>query len=156
MFIQQFFYCFPQKNKSKQWPGTGTIRTEILPSKLTWNQRTNSLVNAHLISGPIRFLKVFTINEHGGHLGNVTCTNYINFLSHFPEKLNTTLAKRFQRRRCLIIMVIYMYIAPGQGQTAAWGQILFVNSIIQSIVSFAASFPPLNDFVTVFLFPTYR
>ena len=37
-------------------------------------QRTNGLVNAHLISAPIRNLKVFTINKHGGHLGHVTCT----------------------------------------------------------------------------------
>ena len=111
---------------------------EILKN-LEYNQRTNGPVNAHLISGPIRFLKVFTINEHGGHLGHVTCTYYINFLSHFPRRLNRTLAKLFQSR-CLIIMVTYMYIAPGQGQTTPWGQILFVNTIIQSIMSFAAKF----------------
>ena len=29
-----------------------------------------------------KILKVFTINGHGGHLGHVTCTIYINFLSH--------------------------------------------------------------------------
>ena len=119
------------------------------------NQRTNGHVNAHLISGPIRVLKDFTINEYGCHLGHVTCTNYKNFLSHFPRRLNTTLAKRFQSR-CLILMVIYMYTAPGQGQTTPCGQILFVDSIIQSILSFAASFPPLNDFVTFYPIPTYR
>ena len=27
------------------------------------------------------FLKVFTINDHGGHLGHVTCTIYITFFS---------------------------------------------------------------------------
>ena len=118
------------------------------------NQRTNGPVNAHLTYGPIRFLMDFTINEHGSHLRHVTCTNYINFLSHFPRRLNTTLAKRFQSR-CLIIMVIYMYSAPGQGQTTHWGQILFVDSIIQSILNFAASFPPLNDFVTFYPIPTY-
>ena len=32
-------------------------------------------------------MKVFTINEHGGHLGHVTCTIYINFLSHFKRSL---------------------------------------------------------------------
>ena len=47
-------------------------------------------------------------------------------------------------------MVMYIYIAPGQGQTTPWGQFFFINSIIQSIESFAASLPPLNDFVTVF------
>ena len=34
-------------------------------------------------------MKVFTINEHGGHLGYVTCTIYINFLSHFQRRLHT-------------------------------------------------------------------
>ena len=34
------------------------------------------------------FLKVFTINEHGGHRGHVTWTIYINFLSHFPRRLH--------------------------------------------------------------------
>ena len=43
------------------------------------NQRTNGPVSAHLISGPIRFLKVFTINEQGRHLGHVNCTIYIKF-----------------------------------------------------------------------------
>ena len=33
-------------------------------------------------------MKVFTINEHGGHLGHVTCAIYINFLSHFPRRLH--------------------------------------------------------------------
>ena len=51
----------------------------------------------------------------------------------------------------------YIHVnSPGQGQTTPWGQIFFINSIIQSIKSFAASFPPLNDFVTVFPIQTYR
>ena len=29
--------------------------------------------------------KILTIYGHGGHLGHVTCTMYINFLSHFPR-----------------------------------------------------------------------
>ena len=35
-----------------------------------------------------KILKVFTINGHGGHIGHVTCTIYINFLSHFPRKIH--------------------------------------------------------------------
>ena len=31
---------------------------------------------------------VFTIYGHGGHLGHVTQTIYINFLSPFPRKLH--------------------------------------------------------------------
>ena len=34
------------------------------------------------------FFKVFTIYGHGGHLGHVTWTIYINFLSPFPRRLH--------------------------------------------------------------------
>ena len=34
------------------------------------------------------FLKVFTIYRRGGHLGHVTCTIYIYFLSHFPRRFH--------------------------------------------------------------------
>ena len=35
------------------------------------------------------FLKFFsTINEHGVHLGHVTCFIHIDFLSHFPRRLH--------------------------------------------------------------------
>ena len=39
-------------------------------------------------SGEEDLLKVFTIYGHGDHLGDVTCTIYINFLSHFPRRLH--------------------------------------------------------------------
>ena len=35
-----------------------------------------------------RFFKVFTIYWHGGHLGHVTWTIYINFRSPFPRRLH--------------------------------------------------------------------
>ena len=68
------------------------------------------------------------------------------------HKVWLRLAKRFQWRRCLKMVVIYMYIASGQGADNPSGVKFFINSIIQSIVSFVSSFPPLNDFVTVFRF----
>ena len=34
------------------------------------------------------FLKVFAIYSHGGHLGHVTLTFYINFLCCFPRMLH--------------------------------------------------------------------
>ena len=39
-------------------------------------------------SGKQRFSKVFTIYGHGGHLGHVTWTIYINFCSPFPKRLH--------------------------------------------------------------------
>ena len=53
-----------------------------------------------------------------------------------PHKIWLWLFKRFQWRRCLKMVVIYKYIVPGQGNTTPWGQIFFINSIIQA---FAAS-----------------
>ena len=63
------------------------ITIVTVQSSESLNQRTNGPVNAHLISGPIRFLNVFTINEHDGHLGHMTCTIYINFVSKFPRRI---------------------------------------------------------------------
>ena len=39
-------------------------------------------------SGNGIFLKVFTIYGHCSNFAHVTCTIYINFLSHFPRKLH--------------------------------------------------------------------
>ena len=47
------------------------------------------------------------------------------------------------------MVVIYVY-SPRAGADNPLGSLFFINSIIQSIKSFAASFPPLNDFVTIF------
>ena len=104
-------------------------------------------------SGEEDLLKVFAIYSHGSHLGHVTLTNYTNFHSLFLRilhiKFGFDLSKRFQRRRCLNIMVIHMYIALGQGQTTLWAQNIFININLLSICSFLASFLPLND---IFLF----
>ena len=43
-------------------------------------------------SGEEDFLKVFTIYSHGGHLGHVTWTIYINFRSPFLRMLHINLA----------------------------------------------------------------
>ena len=56
------------------------------------------------------YVEVFTtlFYGHGGHLGHVTWTIYINFLSPFPRRLHMKFGfDWFQRRRCLKIMVIY-------------------------------------------------
>ena len=77
-------------------------------------------------SGEEDFLKVFAIYSHGSHLGHVTLTIYTNNSLHLPNDAPhivwLLLAKRFQRRRCLNNMVIYMYKTPGQGQTNPEGQ----------------------------------
>ena len=39
-------------------------------------------------SGEEDFFKVFTIYGHGGHLGDVTWTIYINFRSPLPRRLH--------------------------------------------------------------------
>ena len=66
-----------------------------------------------------------------------------------PHKVWFCLAKWFQRRRCLNIMVIYIYTALGQGQTTPWAQNIFTYMNILSICSFLISFLSLID---MFLF----
>ena len=69
------------------------------------------------------FLKVFTINGHGGHLGQMTWTIYINFRSPFPRRLHikfdfdwpSTLRSPCQPDGSgeLKMVVICMKLAPG-------------------------------------------
>ena len=50
-------------------------------------------------------------------------------------------------------MILYVYIAPGQGLTISWGQNLDVNSNILSLRSFVASFKNISlksDFIQFF------
>ena len=105
------------------------------------------------------FFKIFTIYRHGGHLGHMTLTIYINFLSPFLRRLHIKLAligqavseeKMFGNNG-----YVHVY-SPGVRVVNPWGQMFFINSIIQSIYSFAARFSPLNDFETVFPIQTYR
>ena len=59
------------------------------------------------------------------------------------HKIWLWLAKRFQRRWCLNIMVMYRYIAPGWGHMSPWGQIFFrIN--IQSYCPFPARFSEMT------------
>ena len=51
-------------------------------------------------------------------------------------------------------MILYMYIAPGQGQTAPRGQSFDVNRNVLSLHSFVASFKKMSlksDFIQFFL-----
>ena len=51
----------------------------------------------------------------------------------------------------------YVHVfSPGAGADNPLGSIFFINSIIQLIYSSAASFPPLNDFVTIFPIQMYK
>ena len=79
------------------------------------------------------FFKVFTIYGHGGHHGHVTMT----FLLYI--KFGFDWSSGFGEIRCLKIMVIDMYIAPGQRQTIPEGH-FFKHVILMLIWSFAASF----------------
>ena len=67
-----------------------------------------------------KILKVFTIYGRGSHLGSVTWTIYIYFLSAFPRRLHIKFGFDWPsgfREKSLKLVVIYLYIAPGQGQT---------------------------------------
>ena len=80
-------------------------------------------------------MKVFTINKQGDHLGNVTCTIYISFLSYYPRRLHITFGfdcKAVSEKMFDNNSYIHVY-SPGTGADNPLGQILFINSIIQSV-----------------------
>ena len=93
-----------------------------------------------------RFLKVFSIYSHGGHLGHVNLTKltiYINFLSPFPRMLHMKFGFDWPcgfRGEDVSLLWKYMYIAPGQGQTTPQGLKFSININHLSICLFPVSF----------------
>ena len=55
-----------------------------------------------------------TLNR-GDRIGSLDCIHWFPHPIDASHEIWLQLAKWFQRRRCLNIMVIYMYIAPGCG-----------------------------------------
>ena len=54
---------------------------------------------------------------------------------------------------CTFFMILYMYIAPGQGQTTPWGQNFDVNRKASSLWLFVSSFKKISstsDFMHIF------
>ena len=83
-----------------------------------------------------------------GHLSLVTRILFINLCSLFPKRLHIKLIKRFERKICLKIMVIYMFIAPGKRQTTILGQNVYKNINLLSVWSFVASLTHEMSFAT--------
>ena len=65
-----------------------------------------------------RFMKVFTIYGHGGHLGHVTWIIYVILWFPLPIDASYQNLALIGQAVSFNIMVIYMYIAPGWGQTS--------------------------------------
>ena len=76
---------------------------------------------------------------------------------HFAHKLQVS---KWSRRNLILytfLMILYMYIAPGQGQKTPWGQTFDVNRKHLSLRPFFASFKQISlnsDFINIFnVFP---
>ena len=69
--------------------------------------------------------KDFVIYGHGSHLGHASKTIFTKFTFRLSKralhKVLPRLVKRF-RESCLKIMIMHMYIAPGQGQKTPCGK----------------------------------
>ena len=91
----------------------------------------------------------YHVNGHGSHLGHVARTIYINFCSPFPRRLHMKFGIDWPsgfRGEMFENNGYAQVYSPGAGaDNPLLGSNFFINSIIQSILSFAASFPPLND-----------
>ena len=80
--------------------------------------------------------KCFTIYAHGGHLGHVTYTIYINCLSHFQRRLHMTLALTGKAvlEKNMFENNVYIHVySPVVGADNTLGSNVSINLIIQSI-----------------------
>ena len=97
-----------------------------------------------------KILKVFTIYGRGGHLGYGHMTIFTNLCSLFLWRLHVNFVFDWQsgirEKRCLKIMVKYMYISPVLGQTNPGDQFFFQKCNFLLIWTFAASFSEGNGF----------
>ena len=101
----------------------------------------------------------FSIYSHGGHLGHVTLTIYINFHSLFlrmlQKKFGFDCPSGFREKDVSILWSYTCIIAPGQRQTTPWAQNIFLNINLLSICSFLASFLPFNYIFLFFPIPMH-
>ena len=91
-----------------------------------------------------RFLKVFTIYGHGSHLGRVTWTIYIYFLSAFPRRFHIKFGFDWPSSFREKIFEIGGHIhvkSSGAGADNPLGSNFFINTFIQSLEPFAACLP---------------
>ena len=74
--------------------------------------------------------RVFSLYGHCGQLGHVTWIFIGSTLLYMLLiKFGFDWPKPLQRRRCLNIMINYMYIAQGCGQMSPWGPYFSESSI---------------------------
>ena len=88
------------------------------------------------IGQPVPEKKIFEgFLPYMGMAASWSCDLDFLYIHWFPlhidasYKIWLSLAKRFQRRRCLNIMVIYMCYAPGWGQMSPWGPLFRIINI---------------------------
>ena len=88
-------------------------------------------------------MKIFTINEHSGHLGHVTCTICMYFpTSQGGSTRNLALIGRAVSEKKLFENNCNIHVcSPRAGADNPCGYFVFINTIIQLIKSFNASFP---------------
>ena len=95
----------------------------------------NAKFQNHRPTGSEELLKVFAVYSHGGNLYKLS----------FPFH-KVWLSSAMWLQRCLNILVICMYIAPGQEQTNPWGLNVFININLQYLCMLIASVPHLITF----------
>ena len=90
----------------------------------------------HRTYGSGECFKGLTIYGHGGHLVHVTCTIYINFLSHSPRRLHMKFGIDWRSGSEMKMFKNNGYIhvySPGTGADNPLRSNVFINSICQSI-----------------------
>ena len=108
-----------------------TFVTELLLTKFKGEElkpEDSGPVNAHLTSSPgiyfNAFIHVYSLRAGANNpLGT-------NFWCQQKALITLPIRSKFKKRNLILytfLMILYMYIAPGQGQTNPWGKNFDVN-----------------------------
>ena len=103
-------------------------------------------------------MKIFTIYGHDGLLGQVPCTIYINFLSHFSREIHIyfTLIGQLVSEMFENNGLIRICIQPMTGADKPRRSFFSLIVLFSQYSPLLQVFSPLNDFKTVFPIQTYN
>ena len=89
-----------------------------------------------------KIFKDFTIYGHGGHLGNVACTIYINFLSHLPG---------FTCNFALIDQLVSEKMFENNGYIHVYSPVTWADNPLRVFVSLTVLFSQYSPLLQIFL-----
>ena len=148
LILYMFFHVFPHVYS----PGQGQGQTTYWGQNFDDNRKAFSLcpyvASFKTISSKSDFKHIFNDFIHVYSPGAKAYNPLgANFWCQQKALITLPICCKFKKRNLILytfLMILYMYIAPGQGQTTPWGQTFDVNRKALSFWPFVASFKEIT------------